>query len=96
MGIPRPCPLKRNFLPADPTASGHGAAVTWVRDQTHPQIVSAYPNKSGDIKLEGNIEYRFKVIWKMEGAIFLDAGNVWAIRPEEGKPGADVRVEQVL
>jgi hypothetical protein len=47
-----------------------------------------YPNKSGDIKLEGNIEYRFKVIWKMEGAIFLDAGNVWAIRPEEGKPGA--------
>ncbi len=49
----------------------------------------AYPNKSGDIKLEGNIEYRFKVIWKMEGAIFLDAGNVWAIKPEEGKPGAD-------
>ncbi len=49
----------------------------------------AYPNKSGDIKLEGNIEYRFKVIWKMEGAIFLDAGNVWAIHPEEGKPGAD-------
>jgi outer membrane protein assembly factor BamA len=48
----------------------------------------SYPNKSGDIKLEGNIEYRFKVIWKMEGAIFLDAGNVWAIRPEEGKPGA--------
>jgi outer membrane protein assembly factor BamA len=49
----------------------------------------SYPNKSGDIKLEGNIEYRFKVIWKMEGAIFLDAGNVWAIKPEEGKPGAD-------
>jgi outer membrane protein assembly factor BamA len=47
-----------------------------------------YPNKSGDIKIEANIEYRFKVIWKMEAAIFLDAGNIWAIRPEADKPGA--------
>ncbi len=47
-----------------------------------------YPNQSGDIKLEANVEYRFKVIWKMEAAIFLDAGNVWGIRQEAGKPGA--------
>jgi len=48
-----------------------------------------FPNKSGDIKLEANVEYRFKVIWKMEAAIFLDAGNIWAIRPESDKPGAE-------
>jgi outer membrane protein assembly factor BamA len=45
-------------------------------------------NNIGDIKLEANIEYRFKVVWKMEGAIFIDMGNIWAIRPEEDKPGA--------
>jgi outer membrane protein assembly factor BamA len=48
-----------------------------------------YPNKSGDIKLEGNIEYRFKVIWKMEAGIFLDAGNIWGIKTDPDKPGAE-------
>jgi outer membrane protein assembly factor BamA len=48
-----------------------------------------YPNQSGDIKLEGNVEYRFKVIWKMEAAIFLDAGNIWNLRTEADMPGAE-------
>jgi outer membrane protein assembly factor BamA len=48
-----------------------------------------YPNKNGDIKLEGNVEYRFKVFWKLEGAIFLDAGNIWNMNPDPAKPGAD-------
>jgi hemolysin activation/secretion protein len=48
-----------------------------------------FPNKNGDIKLEANLEYRFKVIWKMEGALFLDVGNIWSIREEPDKPGAE-------
>ncbi|NOT38777.1 MAG: BamA/TamA family outer membrane protein [Saprospiraceae bacterium] len=32
---------------------------------------------SGDIKLEINAEYRFKIYWKFEGAIFTDIGNLW-------------------
>jgi outer membrane protein assembly factor BamA len=47
-----------------------------------------YPNEVADIKLEANIEYRFKVFWKLEGAIFIDAGNIWAIRPEDDRKGA--------
>lgn len=47
-----------------------------------------YPINKGDIKLEGNFEYRFKVIWKLEGAFFIDAGNIWAIRKEDNRPGA--------
>ncbi len=47
-----------------------------------------YPINKGDIKLEGNFEYRFKVIWKLEGAFFVDAGNIWAIRKEDNRPGA--------
>ena len=38
------------------------------------------PNQTGDMKLEANIEYRFKVVWKLAGAVFLDAGNVWTLR----------------
>jgi len=31
----------------------------------------------GDIKLEANLELRFPIVWKLFGAVFLDAGNVW-------------------
>ena len=32
---------------------------------------------AGDIKLEANIEVRFPLVWKLNGAVFLDAGNIW-------------------
>lgn len=38
------------------------------------------PNQTGDMKLEANIEYRFKMFWKVAGALFVDAGNIWALR----------------
>ena len=47
-----------------------------------------YPNQSSDIKLEGNVEYRFKLFWLMEGALFLDAGNIWAINYKDNREGA--------
>lgn len=37
------------------------------------------PSQSGDMKLEANIEYRFPIFWKIEGALFADAGNIWEI-----------------
>ena len=37
------------------------------------------PNQTGDMKIEANLEYRFRLFWKLEGATFLDAGNVWSI-----------------
>ena len=32
---------------------------------------------AGDFKLEANFELRFPIVWKLYGATFLDAGNVW-------------------
>ncbi len=37
------------------------------------------PNQTGDMKLEANIEYRFNIVWKVAGAVFADAGNVWTL-----------------
>ncbi len=48
----------------------------------------AYPNQSSDIKLEANLEYRFKLIDFLEGALFLDAGNIWAINEKDNREGA--------
>ena len=40
------------------------------------------PNQTGDMKLEANIEYRFNMFWKVAGAVFADAGNVWTLNNE--------------
>lgn len=42
------------------------------------------PFASGDFKLDFSAEYRFKLFWLMDGAVFLDAGNVWALKGETG------------
>jgi len=51
----------------------------------------SYPNQSGDIKLEGNLEYRYKLIKFLEGAFFLDAGNVWAVNEKDNRKGAQFK-----
>ena len=38
------------------------------------------PNQTGDMKIEANVEYRFNMFWKVAGAVFMDAGNIWALR----------------
>jgi len=37
--------------------------------------------RPGDIILEGSVELRKKLFGFVEGALFLDAGNVWTIKP---------------
>ncbi|MDR2622333.1 MAG: BamA/TamA family outer membrane protein [Dysgonamonadaceae bacterium] len=44
-------------------------------------------NQSGDIKMDFNIEYRSRFFWKLEAAVFIDAGNIWTIRNYEGQEG---------
>lgn len=47
-------------------------------------------DQSGDIKLEFNTEYRPQIAGLVKGALFIDAGNIWLQRSEEGplaRPG---------
>ncbi len=46
-----------------------------------------YPNNVGDLKIGFNAEYRFKLFWALEGALFLDAGNIWNINKFEDRFG---------
>ena len=45
-----------------------------------------YDLQVGDIKLDMNLEYRYKVLSFLELAAFLDAGNIWTIREYESQP----------
>jgi outer membrane protein assembly factor BamA len=45
-------------------------------------------NRLGDVKLEVNAEFRFKLAGPLSGALFVDAGNIWEREAQEDRPGA--------
>ncbi|KAF0238737.1 MAG: surface antigen [Prolixibacteraceae bacterium] len=61
---------------------------------TYKASPEEYPNQTADIKLEANLEYRFHLISFIEGALFLDAGNIWAINEKDNRRGAQFRLNQ--
>ncbi|HSC39008.1 MAG TPA: BamA/TamA family outer membrane protein, partial [Chitinophagaceae bacterium] len=50
---------------------------------------SFIPNQTGDIKLEGNTEIRTKLFSIVNGALFIDAGNIWLKNQDTSRPGAE-------
>lgn len=44
-------------------------------------------NQTGDMKLDMNLEYRTRLMGKLDGAVFVDAGNIWTLRYYEEQPG---------
>ena len=37
---------------------------------------------TGDVKLDLNVEFRTHLFWKLNGALFVDAGNIWTLRSD--------------
>ncbi len=46
--------------------------------------------QTGEVKFEMNAEYRFDLFWFWEGALFIDAGNVWTLKDDVSRPGAQI------
>lgn len=46
-------------------------------------------NNIGDIKLEFNAEYRFKITHMFQAAFFVDAGNIWLANKDNSRPNAE-------
>lgn len=47
------------------------------------------PNQTGDMKMEANVEYRFNMFWKIAGAVFIDAGNIWTLKDDGTESGLE-------
>ncbi|MHB1921640.1 MAG: translocation and assembly module lipoprotein TamL, partial [Chitinophagaceae bacterium] len=51
-------------------------------------------DQTGEMKLEANLEFRFDMLklfggsMMLRGALFTDAGNIWNIHSDAGKPGS--------
>lgn len=61
--------------------------------ETHNSVTN-FINQCGDILLNMSIEYRAKIFWVIEGAAFVDAGNIWTIRSYENQRGGVFRFSE--
>ena len=61
-----------------------------------PRNKYSYMDQTGDVKLEANVEYRFPLMGSLNGAVFLDAGNVWLLRDDPARPGGKFRLSSVF
>lgn len=53
-------------------------------------------NQTGDMKVDLNMEYRAHLFWKLNGALFVDAGNIWTLRSYEEQPGGVFKFSEFL
>lgn len=61
---------------------------------SYTPVDSSFFNQTADIKLELNMEYRFKLFWILEGALFVDAGNIWTFHEDSDRPGSQFRFDK--
>lgn len=47
----------------------------------------SYIDQTGDLKVEANLEYRFRILGDLYGATFLDCGGIWLIREDPYREG---------
>lgn len=53
-----------------------------------------YHNQTSEMRLEANAEYRFKLFWLLEGALFADAGNIWALKEGNSEEGGLFKIDK--
>jgi hypothetical protein len=71
---------------------GPGSYVPTGKKFPYSPARNVFLNQTADIKLEANTEYRFKLFWILEGALFLDAGNIWSISYDPARIGSQFKL----
>lgn len=54
-----------------------------------PNATGNFFDKTGNIRLEANVEYRFPIYSFVKGAVFADAGNIWNSKENPSFGGKD-------
>lgn len=59
------------------------------RPQTATESLNSFYDQVGDLRFEGNVEYRQDLVPYLKGAVFLDAGNIWLVNPDPSRRTVD-------
>jgi len=86
-------PFEKSFF-----AGGSNGIRAWTARSLGP---GSYKNTTGfeqmgDVKIESNIEYRGDIFKYIQGAVFVDAGNVWTRFPDSQRPGAEFKLDRFV
>jgi hypothetical protein len=87
-------PYEQSFFSGGPNSVRAWRARTLGPGGYDPRESSARFDKIGDIILEGNFEYRFHIIRSFHGALFIDAGNVWRLKPDPTKANSQFMINK--
>ena len=77
LGNSNSAPLSESFYAGGPNSLRAAKPYAYGPGNFHSSKYNQNFFHAGDIKLEANFELRFPIVWKINGAVFLDAGNVW-------------------
>ncbi|GAB4499077.1 MAG: BamA/TamA family outer membrane protein [Saprospiraceae bacterium] len=99
-GDTRAAPYVKQYFVGGPTSLrawrireiGPGGYIPRDPDTGEPDPPTVQPfYQSGDFRFEFNGELRFNIFSWFKGAIFLDGGNVWTLKPDVQRPGSQLR-----
>ena len=81
--------IKQFFIGGNNSLRGFRSRAVGPGTYRYTGTANFLPDETGDIKLELNTEFRFRINGPLYGAFFIDAGNIWLMndRTYTGKPG---------
>ena len=82
--------IKQFFIGGNNSLRGFRSRSVGPGTYRYVDSVDFLPDETGDIKLELNTEFRFRINGPLYGALFLDAGNIWLVSDSTWthKPGS--------
>jgi outer membrane protein assembly factor BamA len=60
-----------------------------------PDSIQRAADQIGNMSLEGNLELRFPITSLLEGAAFLDAGNIWNLNQKDSRESTDFELSSL-
>jgi len=100
LGVPRKnaitLPFEKSFFSGGANGLRAWQARTLGPGSSRDALLPETFNNIGELKLEGNVEYRFKFTQMFNWAFFVDAGNIWLLSEDTNRKGADFKGDRFL
>jgi outer membrane protein assembly factor BamA len=83
--------IKQFFIGGNNSLRGFRSRSVGPGTYRFPDSLNFLPDETGDLKLELNTEFRFRLTGPLYGALFIDAGNIWLMNDSTytHKPGGE-------